>query len=159
MDKESTRQNKSLVIKRTFNVPREIVWRAWTDPEQFANWWCPDGFTIPNCELEVRTEGKFRVDMQGPDGTLYPSIGLFKKVVEFELLSFTNAPLDNNGNKLFEVLQTVVFRDKSGQTELEITSEVLSETPEAAPYLSGMEPGLNQALSKLDHLIKQSRNQ
>ena len=68
-------------------------------------------------------------------------------------MSFTNAVLDNEGNKLFEVLQTLTLIENGTKTDFELTAEVLSATPEAAPYLAGMEPGLKQALGKLDTLI------
>jgi uncharacterized protein YndB with AHSA1/START domain len=149
-------QYETLTIMRKFNAPIETVWKAWTDPKQFAAWWSPDGFTISTCELEVRPDGKFHVEMKGPDGTIYPTIGQFKEVIDMQRLSFINAPLDDEGNKLFEVLQTVIFSSKGDSTELKVTSEVLNATPEAVPYLAGMEPGLTQALEKLDSLIKRS---
>jgi uncharacterized protein YndB with AHSA1/START domain len=144
---------KTLAIKHTFDANREVVWQAWTDPMQFAEWWSPDGFTVPVCELDVQPNGKLRVDMKGPDGTIYPSVGVYKEVIEPERLSFTNIPLDNEGNELFEVLQTLTLIENGNKTDFELTAEVLSATPEAAPYLSGMEPGLKQALGKLDTLL------
>jgi|SRR5581483_3066833 len=146
-------QYKKLTIKRTFDAPLEVVWQAWTNPEQFAKWWSPDGFTVPVCELDVKAGGVFHVEMEGPDGTLYPTIGQFREVSEPKQLSFTNTPMDNNGKKLFEVLQTVRFSANGDKTEIEVVSEVLSATPQAAPYLAGMESGLNQALGKLARAV------
>src|SRR6202035_936347 len=115
----------ALVIKHSFNAKREVVWQAWTKPEQFAKWWSPDGFTTPVCELDVQPNGKLRIDMKGPDGTIYPSIGVYKEVIEPGRLSFTNAPLDSEGNKLFEVLQTLTFIENGNKTDIELTAEVL----------------------------------
>jgi uncharacterized protein YndB with AHSA1/START domain/DNA-binding transcriptional ArsR family regulator len=150
---EATRY-KTLVLNRTFNAPRALVWQAWTDPVHLAKWWSPATFTTPVCELDVRPGGALRIDMQGPDGTIYPSVGIFKEVARPELLSFTNAPLDDHGDNLFEVLHKVVFKENDKQTTLHITSQVLAATPEATPYLSGMKPGLEQALEKLEQVLQ-----
>jgi len=148
-----TPEYKTLNITRTFDAPRELVWDAWTQPEQFAQWYAPDDFTIPVCELDVRPEGKVRIDMKGPDGTVYPSSGEFKEVAKPEHLAFTNSPLDGDGNQLFVVLHTLELAETDGQTTLNLTSEVLSAGPDAAPFLAGMETGLNQAIQKLDRLV------
>lgn len=144
---------KTLTIKHSFDATRETVWEAWTNPEQLALWWSPDGFTVAVCELDAQPNGKLRVDMKGPDGTIYPSEGIYKEVIKPERLSFTNAPLDNNGNKLFEVFQTLTFIENGNKTDIELTAEVLFATPDAAPFIAGMEPGLKQAIRKLDVLI------
>jgi uncharacterized protein YndB with AHSA1/START domain len=144
---------KTLSISYELSASKDKVWDAWTKPEQFAEWWSPEHFTIPVCELDVKPEGAIRVDMRGPDGTIYPSTGTYKEVVQPDKLSFINSPLDQDGNKLFEVLQTVELSDNNGKTLLKITSEVISATPEAQPYLAGMEIGINQALNKLDDYL------
>jgi len=146
---------KTLTISYELQASRDKVWDAWTKPEQFALWWSPEHFTIPICELDVRPEGTLRVDMKGPDGNIYPSIGTYKEVVRPDKLSFINSPLDKEGNKLFEVLQTVELTENNGKTLLKITSEVVSATPEAQPYLAGMEIGINQALQKLDDYLRE----
>ena len=146
-------ENKTVNIEYEFNAPRSLVWDAWTKPEHFSQWWSPDMFTIPVCELDVRVDGKIRIDMQGPDGVVYPSSGVFKEIVEPQRLVFTNSPLDASGNKLFEVLQTVVLSEQNGKTKLTLKAEVISATADAAPYLAGMEMGLNQAINKLDKLV------
>jgi len=57
---------RMLVITRVFDAPRALVFKAWTDPKRVAQWWGPNGFTNPVCELDV---------MRGPDGTIYPKLG------------------------------------------------------------------------------------
>jgi uncharacterized protein YndB with AHSA1/START domain len=146
-------QYKTLHITRTFNASRQAVWDAWTKPDHFTQWYSPEHFTIPICELDVKPEGKIRIDMKGPDGTIYPSSGVFKEVTQPERLAFTNSPLDNAGNKLFEVLHSLTLTENEGKTVLSLTSQVLSAGPEAGPYLAGMEVGLNEALQKLENLL------
>ncbi len=143
-----------LNITRTFAAPRAIVWKAWTDPKIFSQWWNPDGFTIPICELDVRQGGTVHIVMRGPDGTDYPMDGTYIEVVETERIVWTNWPLDNKGKPLFEVRQTITLTEENGSTTLDISAEVLSAGPNAALPLSGMEAGLTQCLEKLANTLR-----
>ncbi|HYH13179.1 MAG TPA: SRPBCC domain-containing protein, partial [Thermomicrobiales bacterium] len=62
-----------IVITREFDAPRELVWQAWSDPDHVAAWYAPEGFTVPRIELDFRPGGVMELDMQGPDGTIYPN--------------------------------------------------------------------------------------
>jgi len=59
-----------LTITRIFDAPRELVFKAWTDPKMLARWWGPHGFTNPVCEVDVRVGGGIRIHMQGPERTV-----------------------------------------------------------------------------------------
>jgi uncharacterized protein YndB with AHSA1/START domain/DNA-binding transcriptional ArsR family regulator len=142
-----------LTIEHIFNAPRDLVWEAWTDPKHLAQWWAPEYFSVSEIEVDARPGGVRRIDMQAPDGTIYPTTGMFKEVTKPERLVFNSTPLDAAGNKLFEVQQTLVFSEIGDTTKLVLEARVLSATPEAAPYLAGMEPGIQQSLAKLDRLL------
>lgn len=142
-----------LNITRTFEAPRQAVWDAWTQPEQFKQWFMPAPFTIPSCELDVRPGGAMHIDTQGPDGVIMPVVGEYKVVDEPSKLVLVSSPLDADGNKLFEVQQTITLTEADGRTTLEITSEVLSASENAEQFLNGMEPGLNQAFDQLSTLV------
>ena len=142
-----------LHLTRTFQAPRQAVWDAWTQPEQFKQWYMPAPYSVPNCEFDVRPGGKLTVDTQGPDGVIMPLTGEFKVVDEPSKLVFTNSPLDVAGNQLFEVQHTIELSETDGQTTLRITSEVLSAGEHAGQFLSGMKPGLEQAFEQLAELL------
>lgn len=144
---------KPLTIERTFAASRQAVWDAWTQPDQFKQWFMPLPFTIPSCELDVRTGGQLRVDTQSPDGTIMPVTGEYTEVDEPAKLVMLSSPLDADGNKLFEVRHTVVLSETDGTTTLNITSEVVWAGPNADQFLSGMEPGLKQAFDQLASLL------
>jgi uncharacterized protein YndB with AHSA1/START domain len=139
---------RELVITRVFDSPRELVFKAWTEPKHVAQWWGPHGFTNPVCELDVRPGGAIRIDMRGPDGTVYPMTGVYQEIVEPERLVFTSAALDEGGKPLFEVLTTVTFAAQGGRTTLTLEARVFNATAEAAPYLEGMAEGWNQSLDR-----------
>lgn len=56
-----------LRIERDFDAPREMVFRAWTDPEHLAKWWGPEGMSASHVELDPRVGGRYRCSMAGPD--------------------------------------------------------------------------------------------
>jgi len=138
-----------LVLTRVFKAPRGPVFAAWTEPTQVAQWWGPNGFTNPVCELDVRPGGAIRIHMRGPDGTVYPMTGVYQEIVEPERLVFTSAALDESGKPLFEVLNTVAFVEHDGTTKLTVRARVVKSTAGAAPYLAGMEAGWTQSLERL----------
>jgi uncharacterized protein YndB with AHSA1/START domain len=144
-----TNEERELVLTRVFDAPRELVFKAWTDPKQVAQWWGPNGFTNPVCDLDVRPGGAIRIHMRGPDGTVYPMTGVYNEVVEPERLVFTSAALDADGNPMFEVLTTVTFAEQGGKTKQIMRARVIKSTAEAAPYIKGMEAGWTQSLERL----------
>jgi uncharacterized protein YndB with AHSA1/START domain len=77
-------------MSRVFNAPREVVWRAWTEPEQIALWWGPRGMTVPleTIDMDVREGGVFRLTMAAGSGAQFPSDMRFREVVEPERLVF-----------------------------------------------------------------------
>ncbi len=149
-----TVKEKELVLTRVFNAPRGRVWKAWTDTRQLARWWGPAGFTNPVCEADVRPGGAIRIDMRGPDGTVYPMTGLYREVVAPERLVFTVSALDAKGKPLFEVLNTVTFAEQGGKTLLKVRAQVVNKTAGADAYLKGMEAGWSQSIERLEALLK-----
>ena len=140
---------QGLELTRVFDAAREVVFKAWTDPERLKKWWGPAGFTNPVCEADARPGGAIRIHMRAPDGAVYPMSGVYHEVVEPERLVFTSAALDEKGKPLFEVLNTVTFSEEGGKTKLTLRARVTSMTKEAPRYLAGMEEGWNLSLERL----------
>lgn len=148
--KPDSKAEKELTITRIFNAPRELVFKAWTDPEHASCWWGPDGFTNPVFKWNAHAGGSIVVHMKAPDGVVYPMDGMFREVVENEKLVFLSAALDNKGNRMFEILNTVTLEDSNGSTKLTISASAFNVTAAASPYLEGMEMGWKQSLDRLD---------
>ncbi len=148
---------RELTNTRIIDAPRALVFKAWTDPERLALWWGPNEFTNPVVELDVRPGGAIRVDMRGPDGTIYPMGGVFQEIVEPERLVFTSTAFaDLNGEPMLEDLNTVTFADREGRTELTWHEVVTKATPGAAGALEGMEEGTRQSLDRLVKLLEKA---
>jgi uncharacterized protein YndB with AHSA1/START domain len=57
---------REITITHVFDAPRELVWRAWTEAEQLKHWFMPHGFTVPECEVDFRPGGAYRMTVRGP---------------------------------------------------------------------------------------------
>jgi uncharacterized protein YndB with AHSA1/START domain len=143
-----------LVMTRILEAPREMVFKAWTDPKQLAQWWGPSYFTNPVCEVDVRPGGAILIHMRAPDGVVYPMKGTFHEVVEPERLVFTSSAIeDDEGNPQLEDVITATFEDENGKTKLTVHAVVTKATPEAMGALAGMEEGWSQSLDRLAEFL------
>jgi len=80
-----------LSLDRIVDVPRELVWRAWTTPEHVKKWFTPAPWTTVDCEIDLRPGGIFRTVMRSPEGQTFPNVGCYLEIVENEKLIWTNA--------------------------------------------------------------------
>src|SRR5690606_36647711 len=80
---------RDFIISRVFPVPREVAFRAWTDPARLCHWWGPEGFSNPVCRVDCRTGGQYLIVMRSPDGTDYPLKGEFREIIPPERITFT----------------------------------------------------------------------
>jgi uncharacterized protein YndB with AHSA1/START domain len=142
-----------VTIKRTFKAPRAKVFQAWVDPKQMAQWFGPEGFDNPVCELDVRPGGKLKIHMRGPDGVIYPCHGTFHEIVEPERLVFTSQAIDQDGTVLIEALNTITFADVGAKTALTLHARVVKVVGIGAQYVKGMEQGWSQSFDKLQGLL------
>ena len=91
-----------MVVTRIFDAPRELVWRAWTDPKYVMQWWGPKGFTAPVCQMDVRVGGKSLLCMKTPDGyegwnaIEYHEIVLHEKIVSSMYFSDSEGKQDRS---------------------------------------------------------------
>lgn len=144
---------EEVVLSQAFKAPRSLVFKAWTDPQQIAQWWGPHGFTNPRCEWDARPGGAIHIDMRGPDGTIYPMTGQFQEIAAPERLVFTSGVPDGKGGLVFEVQTAVTFAEQDGQTTVTVKARVLRKVAGAEAYLQGMEEGWLQTLVRLEQHV------
>jgi uncharacterized protein YndB with AHSA1/START domain len=133
--------DREFTITRVYEAPRELVWRAWTDPEHMAAWFGPRGITTPRSTITVdlRPGGAFEFTMvSDDDGTEYPSGGTFVEVQAPERLVWRDRDID--------LLVTVTFSDLGDRTEM--TCHVVGETGGAQAY-----DGWSTMFDKLGELV------
>jgi uncharacterized protein YndB with AHSA1/START domain len=144
---------REITITRVFNAPRALVFKAWTDASELAQWWGPKGFTNPVCELDVRVGGAIRVHMRSPDGSVYPMKGEFHEIVPPERLVFTNIAVDAADKPIIEGLTTVTFIERGGKTTMTLQTRGRAVVDYAVGYLQGMEMGWSGSIDKLEILL------
>jgi uncharacterized protein YndB with AHSA1/START domain len=158
---------EEFVIARELAAPRELVWRAWTEPGRMAQWWGPRIMSTPVCEMEVRPGGAYRIVMRGPDGTEYPIRGTFLEVAPPVRLVLTmdcseHPPawhqLVKPGSKPGEnpagiLLTTVTFEEIGGRTALTIQTRFDSSAIADAMAKMGMTEGWSGSLERLAELL------
>ncbi len=144
---------RTVTLTRVFDAPRELVWRAWTDPKHLGQWFGPRGFSSSLPELDVRVGGALRIVMHGPDGNDYPMKGVFREVKPLERLVFSNIAINNDGNHLLEGETTVTLEVQGSKTKLTVRSYAKGLVPLAPQMLAGMEAGWSQSLDKMAELV------
>jgi len=157
---------QTLVITRTFDAPRSLVFKAWTEPERVKQWWGPKTYTTPFCEIDLRLGGVYRSCMRSPEGREYWSQGVFHEIDEPNRLVFSDAFADEAGNVVSpdyygmsddwptEALVTVDFSEHVGKTRLTLQHWPLKPGTER----DQCQQGWNESLDKLaEYLAKETR--
>jgi uncharacterized protein YndB with AHSA1/START domain len=133
---------RDLVVTRVFDAPREVVFRAWTEPEHLKRWWGPKGFTTPVCKIDFRPGGAFHYCMRSPEGQEYWGLGVYREIVAPERIVYTDAFADAEGNPVAperygissshpqETLVTVTFAEHEGKTRLTVRQSILESVVE-----------------------------
>ena len=148
-------KEREMVLTRTLNAPRTLVWQAWTEQKHVQKWFSPKGFTNPVCQWDAKPGNPILVHMQAPDGVTYPMDGEFIELVKPEKLVFISAALDKDGKRLFEVHNTVTFTEEGNKTKLTLHAKVSNIRPGAIHHIDGMNMGWNQSIDKLEELLTQ----
>ena len=154
--KGSNAREAEVVITRIFDAPRELVFKAWTDPKHLAKWFGPRGFTNPVCEADARVGGAWHIVMRSPDGAEHPCGGVYREVVEPERLVFTNIATDKDGNPILDGLTTVIFEEHGDKTKLTLRTRATAVVAYATEHLKGMEAGWTQTLERLAEELSRS---
>ena len=117
-------QERALIVTRVLNAPREMVFKAWTDPKQLMQWWGPAHHPAVQIDMDVRTGGKWRNCLRSAEtGVELWHHGVFREVVPPSLLVFTFV-WEEEGERGVENLVTITLEDLGGKTKL-----TLHQTP------------------------------
>nr|WP_248930963.1 SRPBCC family protein [Paenibacillus hamazuiensis] len=142
---ESNAETFELISRRKLDAPRNLVYRAWTEPELLAQWWGPHGFTNTFNSFDLRPEGVWEYTMHGPDGTDYPHRNVFQEIGPERIV------LRHETGHPFIV--TATFEDTQGGTEVTFRQKLASK--EDYDKLKPIcEEGNEQNLDRLGSLLK-----
>lgn len=144
-----------LVLTREIDVPRRLVWEAWTTPDLLKQWFCPAPWYVSTCELDLRPGGKFRAVMCSPEGDEHDNTGCYLEIVPEERLLWTDAlgpDYRPNGGGFASCLLTL--EDKGAGTLYTATAMHADPETRAKHEEMGFHGGWSTALDQLIALIK-----
>jgi uncharacterized protein YndB with AHSA1/START domain len=151
-----------MVVTRVFDAPRELVWKAWTEPQYVMQWWGPKGFTSPVCKMDFRVGGKFLCCMRSPDGQEFWNAGEYYEIVPLEKIVSSMYFADSNGNKVgaeeygieheaIEGAYDVTLFEDLGNGQTRVT--FIGNEPMEDAKNSGQLEGWNQILDKVTEVV------
>ena len=154
---------------RTFDAPRDVVFKAWTEPERLNQWWGPKNFTMQTVKLDLRPGGVFHYCMRSPDGKDMWGKFVYREITPPERLVFVNSFSDAAGNTTrnpwspawqLEVLNQLTFTEHDGKTTITLRGAPLNATPEEHKTFneahSSMQQGFTGTLDQLAAYLAKS---
>lgn len=155
-----------LVITRTFDAPRELVWKALSQAEALAQWWGPKGFDIKVANFEFRPNGIFHYSMQPSEGSEIWGKFVYKEIEPPHKIAFVNSFSDPEGNITpnpwlpkwpLEVFNILTLEEHDGQTHLTIRGGPINATPEQLQLFESMHQSMQEGFKgtweKLDDYL------
>ena len=162
MAKRMANETDRMVVTRVFDAPRELVWKAWTDPKYVMQWWGPKGFTVPVCKIDFRVGGKYLYCMRTPDGQECWNGGEYYEIVPYEKIVSSMYFADSEGNMIdpaslgleHEAIEgeydVTLFEDLgNGKTKLTF----IGNEPMESAKESGQLEGWNEILEKVAAVV------
>lgn len=145
-----------LVLERVVDVPRELVWAAWTQPDHLSKWFTPAPWTVSACEIDLRPGGRFRTVMRSPEGVEHDNVGCYLEVVPFERLVWTDALLPGYRPSSQPFMTAVVSMEPHGTTGTRYTAIALhkDEAGRKQHEEMGFHEGWGKALDQLVAHVK-----
>jgi uncharacterized protein YndB with AHSA1/START domain len=155
------------VITREFEAPRPLVFQAWTDPRQLAQWWGPHGFQN-RCEVDARPGGAYRIVMRSADGVEFPMTGVYRELIAPERIVYTsdlsehpvawhdlvNPKRDRKAPRpALESVTTVTFEEHAGKTRVTVRTRFESAEVRDALVKIGMTDGWSQSLERFAAVV------
>jgi uncharacterized protein YndB with AHSA1/START domain len=146
--------NEQFTIERTFNAPRELVYRAWTEADSLAQWWGPKGFKITVHKFEFRPGGIFHYSMTADNGGEMWGRFTYEEMSEPERIVFISSFSDKDGNKTrgpffegkfpLEIRNVLTLTEEDGKTRLSLQGAPVNATAEEMALYESMAGSMQQ---------------
>lgn len=156
-------------LSRTFDAPRDLVWKAWTEPKRLGEWWGPKGLKMGVTHLDLKPGGLFHYSMTTPDGETMWGRFVYKEITPPEKLVYIVSFSDENAGMVrhpmaqgwpLEILNTVIFTEENGKTVLRLKGSPINASPEEIQIFkdnfASMDQGFTGTMDQLEaYLAKQ----
>jgi uncharacterized protein YndB with AHSA1/START domain len=140
---------RTLVVDRLFRASPERVFRAWTDPALLVQWWGPEGFTVPEHDLDIRPGGAWRTVMRSPKGTSHTVSGVYREIVPSRRLVMTWAWQQDDGTRGHETEIAIDFAAAPEGTRIHLVQKLFRGTADRDSHNAGWTSTFND----LDRLL------
>lgn len=141
--------DREIIVRRTFNAPRELVFDAFTSVDHISNWWGPEGFRTTTEHMDVRPGGVWRHVMHAPDGTDYPNYIVYQEVERPAKLAWAHGTREGEP---FAFHATVTFEEIEGGTQ--VTLHQVHPTKEQRDMLVEQVGALEGGKNTLDRFAR-----
>jgi uncharacterized protein YndB with AHSA1/START domain len=153
-------EDRTMVVERTFDAPREIVFRAWSEADRLKEWWGPKGWTLPVCNIDFRPGGVWHYCMEGPGGEKSWGRAVYDEIVPPERIVYTDAFSDEQGGIApgMPVMKIVIdFVDEGGKTKIVSRTEFDSREALESILQMGVVEGLTETWDRLEEYLAKSQ--
>jgi uncharacterized protein YndB with AHSA1/START domain len=147
-------EDRDIVITRVFDAPRELVFKAWTDPKHLMRWWGPKGFTNTIQEVEVKPGGVWRFVMHGPDGMNYKNEIHFLEIEAPALLVYAHG---GNGDEQHQVIVDFAQQEEKTKLTMRMRFNSVAERNRVVKEYGAVE-GAKSTLDRLEEELAQMKN-
>ena len=145
---------QEVFMTRDFDAPRELVFKAYTDPQAIPQWWGRLNSTTTVDKMELREGGRWRFVERGADGVEYGFHGVYHAIVPPERIVQT---FEFEGEPGHVLLETATFEEQDGRTKLTAQSVYQSVEDRDGMVRAGMEAGANESMDRLAELLATRR--
>ncbi len=146
--------NRSVVITRVFDAPRELVFKVLTDPKLLPRWWGPRNLTTKVETMDVRPGGAWRFIQHDPEGNEFAFHGVYREIVPPERLVYT---FEYEAMPGHEIIETVTLEDLAGKTKVTDRDVFQSIEDLEGMVKSGMEFGARESFERFAELLEAER--
>ena len=148
--KATMQGDRELVVTRTFDAPRHLVFKAWTEPKYLKQWMLgPEGWSMPVCETDFRPGGAWHFVWRHSDGAEMEMRGVYKEVKPPERVVST----ESWGGAWPETVNTLVFAENDGKTTVTLTILYVSREARDEALKTGMTKGMEMSFQRLEKVI------
>lgn len=145
-----------IVATRTFEAPRELVFRAWTECDALVHWWGPKDWTLPVCDMDFREGGRWFYCMEGPAGEQSCGLSTYREIVAPERIAYTDAFAEPDRSiieTMPEMAITVEFAERDRRTTVTSRSTFASAADLEVVIDTGFESGLTETWDRLANYL------
>jgi uncharacterized protein YndB with AHSA1/START domain len=151
------RYERDFEITKHVDAPVDDVFRAFTEADQLAGWWGPEGFTVTDVTSDARPGGGFRLVMAGPDGAAQPVEGTYREVSSPTRVVAEISAIATDGSPLVTAVLTIDLARVDGGTEIRLSGHGQAFSPRAHGMLDGMQEGWTSSLTCLERFLEESQ--